>query len=558
MAKKSFAGLFQNRPFVLLLLAGTLAWSITMVKSGLLYSFGLGFWGPNGHDGVWHIALANSLARGTLEMPIFAGAQIQNYHIGYDLFLAILYRVTTIPISIWYFQVLPPVTAFLTGYLAYKFVYLWRGSRAEALWAVFFVYFSGSFGWIITLLRHGEIGGESLFWSQQSLSTLINPPFAASLVLLLFGLLLLIKLQKSREAKYILLASVVFGLLIQIKAHGGVLALGGLFVLATFQYLRTREATFVKIFFGALAISLIFFLPLNNSSGGLIVLRPLWFLETMMEFPDRLGWPRYASAMVNYVLAENWPRAITAYGGAFVIFIVGNVGLRTVAGYHAFGKIKTNKKIDTIDLFLGSVIAAGVVLPMLLLQKGTPWNTIQFFYYSLFFLSILAGISVAQLLKSSPKAGKLFAGLAVLFVIPVSHATLQHYVPSRPPARVPREELAALFYIKSLPEGVILTSPFNQGTAAPPRPLPVYESTAYVSAFSGKPVFLEDQVNLDILDYPWQERRREVEQFFEEPSREFLDNNDITYIYLVGRQIDISEAREIYGKNNVFIYEFNR
>jgi hypothetical protein len=72
----------------LLILLGSLSWSLTMVKSGLKYSYGMGFWGPNGHDGIWHIALSESLARGSWQMPMFAGETIKNYHIGFDLILA--------------------------------------------------------------------------------------------------------------------------------------------------------------------------------------------------------------------------------------------------------------------------------------------------------------------------------------------------------------------------------------------------------------------------------------------------------------------------------------
>ena len=57
----------------LLIIIGTISWSWTMVKSGWIYSYGMGFWGANGHDGIWHIALIESLARGSLQMPVFAG-----------------------------------------------------------------------------------------------------------------------------------------------------------------------------------------------------------------------------------------------------------------------------------------------------------------------------------------------------------------------------------------------------------------------------------------------------------------------------------------------------
>src|SRR3990172_29869 len=112
-----------------LIFIGTLTWSLTMVKSGIVYDFGMGFWGPNGHDGVWHIALAESIARGSLNMPVFAGSVLQNYHIGYDLLLALIHRITTIPIHNLYFQVFPPITAFLVGILTYKLICVCRKSN---------------------------------------------------------------------------------------------------------------------------------------------------------------------------------------------------------------------------------------------------------------------------------------------------------------------------------------------------------------------------------------------------------------------------------------------
>ena len=114
---------------VSLIIIGTITWSLTMVRSGLLYKFGYGFWGPNGHDGIWHIALSNSLSKGTLENPIFSGSLLQNYHLGFDLLLALLNKLTTIPISILYFQILPPIFALMIGLLVYLFVLNWRGSK---------------------------------------------------------------------------------------------------------------------------------------------------------------------------------------------------------------------------------------------------------------------------------------------------------------------------------------------------------------------------------------------------------------------------------------------
>jgi len=168
MLKKVFGHLSENKFLTAQLTLGTLAWSLVMLKSGHVYSFGMGFWGANGHDGIWHVALINSLSRATLQMPVFAGSYIKNYHIGFDLIVAAVHKITSIPVISLYFQIVPPIIAFLIGLLAYKFVYIWKKSKIQALVAVFFIYFSGSFGWVVTYLRTGSFDGESLFWSQQA------------------------------------------------------------------------------------------------------------------------------------------------------------------------------------------------------------------------------------------------------------------------------------------------------------------------------------------------------------------------------------------------------
>ena len=127
--------------------------------------------------------------------------------------------------------------------------------------------------------------------------------------------------------------------------------------------------------------------------------------------------------------------------------------------------------------------------------------------------------------------------IIVVLTLPGTYGTMKHYLPSRPPAKLSNEELEALAFLEGQPLGVVLTQPFNKDAAIaaisnPPRSLRLYESTAYVSAFSKKPVFLEDEVNLNITGYNWRERRRQVEAFFANPSGDFLSENNIKYVYI--------------------------
>lgn len=516
-----------------LILIGSILWSLTMVKSGWLYKYGIGFWGANGHDGIWHIALANSFSNLTYLNPVFSGLNTQNYHVGFDLLLSILNKITQIPVSYLYFQILPPIFAILIGALTYWFVKLLTKSKKSALLSTFFVYFGGSMGFMLK-------GGESAFWSQQAISTLINPPFALSLIFILLGLVSLLKNKK-------ILAILFFGLLIQIKVYAGILVLGALLVSGNFG-----------VFLGSLIISGVIFLPFNRNAASVVEWQPFWFLETMMSYADRLGWQRFYSAMTTYRMGHVWFKEFTAYSLAFLIFVFGNFWTRLFFLKDIF------KKFDNIKIFLLSIVAAGIIIPTFFVQNGTPWNTIQFMYYSLFFASILAGISVSSMRNY-------VIVVVVLITIPTTYLTLRDvYVPSRPPAKISVDEIDALNFLKSQTDGVVLTYPFDldkakEAISNPPRPLYLYDSTAYVSAYAEKQLFLEDEVNLNIMGYDWKSRRDNVLSWYKEPDKDramaFLTRNNIRYVYWIKPQRAIlGESQlglvKIFENNECIIYRY--
>jgi len=198
------------------------------------------------------------------------------------------------------------------------------------------------------------------------------------------------------------------------------------------------------------------------------------------------------------------------------------------------------KRLDEVKIFLLIVVLGGIIIPTFFVQSGTPWNTIQFMYYSLFFSGILAGISLTQYIKYY------IPYILVLLTVPTSYITLRDvYIPSRPPAKLSNYEFEGLSFLKSQSDGIVLTYPYDENKAKeainnPPRPLYLYESTAYVSAYSQKTVFLEDEVNLNITGYDWKNRREVVLAWLkekdEEKARYFLKDNNIKYIYWVKPQ----------------------
>lgn len=533
MLKEVLKRYSQNINAIFLIFLGSLTWCVTMVKSGWFYADlgakgpGLGFWGANGHDGIWHLALAEEISKGTFNNPVFARSTIKNYHLGFDIMLAAISKLTDIPIKNIYFQIIPVVFALGIGVLVFYFVYRYTKKYQSGIFALFFVYFGGSFGYLFSK-------GESAFWSQQAISTLINPPYAASLIIVLAGLILI------RSRKWIF-AAILFGLLIEIKIYAGILVLGALLLTSVYGVLIKKDYLFAKVFLVTLLISATLFISFKKGSQDLVEFVPFWYLETLMGLKDRFDWPRYYEAMLAYKSGRNYLKMIPAYLISFILFIVGNMGSRIIA-------FARKPRMDEFSIFMYSVIAGGIAIPMLFLQKGTPWNTIQFFYYSLFFSGILAGIGLSEFYTAknnliSKKFRLGFVVLIVLLTLPTTFITLKEvYIPARPPAFVGAEELEALGFLKSLPAGVVLTEPFDAAKAKaaetdPPRPLYRYISSAYVSAFSSKVTFLEDEVNLDITGYDWKQRRKITEEWYKESDfarkSDFLRENNISYIYWI-------------------------
>lgn len=521
MLKKVTNTFLTNSWPIVLILLGSLSWSLTMVKSGLKYPFGLGFWGANGYDGVWHIGLINNLAKFNFENPVLSGEIVKNYHIGFDLFLAIIHRITSIPVSVLYFQIFPPLAAILIGWLTYIFVNSWTKNKSAALLATFFTYFGGSVAWIIGM-------GESTFWSHQSMSTLINPPYTLSLIFILVGL---VSLQKGK----LVLSVLFFGLLIQIKAYAAILILGGLFVASVYEFYKSHTFKYAKVFIGSLIVNLILFSLVKNDSLSVFSWYPFWFLETLFAARDRLSWPKMAEAMMSYKTQSVVVKYLLAYGLAGLIFVVGNFWTRLIFLKDIF------KKIDAYKLMFLSMIAFGLFMPTFFVQIGTPWNTIQFLYYSLFFSGILAGIAVSNM-------NKFAVVVVVLLTIPTSVIGIKStFVTNTPPAIIPTEEIESLNFLRSQENGTVLSYPFDTASnfAVLPNKIPLYKysNTAYLPAYSEKSIYFE-RTNVEIMGYDWEDRRNNALDFFKTTdlakAKNFLNDNNIRYLYLVKEMSPIS------------------
>jgi hypothetical protein len=509
----------------LILIIGTLSQTISLIRSGLVYPFGLGFWGASSHDGLWHIALSTQVFKAfPIPHPTFSGYILQNYHPFFNYLLKLLSTLTFVPLKIFYFQFMPLILGLSIGFFSYRLALKWTKNQKTALLFTFLNYFASSFGWIVTLLRSGQIAGESLFWAMQSPSTLINPPYALSLLLILL-LLYLLPLDKDPDPKTTFFIVLLSALIPITKSYGGLFA----FLILGFWFLQKPSKSRFLTVFASFLLAFLFFLPFNQSSGGLFVFQPFWFVHSLVESLDKLYLPQLAALRLNLsqqAFSWKFPFLIILELFLAFLFLLGNFAFRLL-GLKIF--FKKTKNFFYLLLFPSLI---SILLPLLFIQKGTAWNSIQFMYYALFSFNLFLAAFLTKIKKNY-----LLATLLVLIFIG-NAGTYLDYLGWPPPVKITKEELEAIEFLKKQPDGVVLTPPFQKETfEKTPKPLYQTETTAYLTALSEKQSFLADQMNLSISDYPWSQRKTLLDQFFKKQldvyqSRGLLVNNDISYLYL--------------------------
>lgn len=537
---------------------------LPVIKSGLIYPYGMGFWGPNGHDAIWHLSVIESLSK---ELPpqnfAFSQMTLTNYHYFFDLFLSSLSKLPYLDKISLYFRLWPIFVSILIGGHLWILGNKLKLGSSSAAFLILLTFLAGSFGWIISFIRQGDFGGESMFWANQAISLHLNPPFALSVLILLCGVILLTFNEMNNKAW--IFSALLFGLLWGIKAYAGVLVLASLALLAFYYYFRYHKFNQLRLFGATVIFSAIVFLPLNAHSTNIFEFSPFWLINSMIDSPDRFGWTKLSNAIFVYSHQPNYLKLFLAEGLGLIIFLIGNLGLRSL-GFPLTVKYIFSKNYP---LAVISVIGILAIFPaVLFIQKGNPWNIVQFFYYTMLSSTILSALVFDRISKKfSPAKSKLFVILLIIFSAMTSYSTLKHYFPNNSHAFISFAELDALKFLKQQPVGIVLTQPYDEKIKdqySSPLPLFSYVPSSYVSAFAAKPIFISDEINLDIIGVDYHQRLIEEKEFFKNPnsnwSKKFLKDANISYIYSLKNQnfnSDNINIKKIFENSEVEIFKVN-
>ena len=542
------------------LIIGVIISVLPVFKSGLEYPYGIGFWGPNGHDAIWHLSLIESLKR---ELPpenyLFSTTSLTNYHYFFDLMLAQFSKIPILEELDLYFRLWPIFISVVLGSAVWLLCKKVNFKPITISFVILLTFTAGSFGWIVSFFRQGDFGGESMFWANQAISLHLNPPFALSLVILLGGLLFLLSNQKIWFA-----AALLFSLLWGVKAYGAVLILSSLGILGIFNLLFKKNIYLFKVFLLSGVLSLAILLPMQQlSSTNLFQFSPFWLVHSMTDSSDRLNFVKLSQARFVYNETHNFSKLFLAETLGLLIFLIGNLGLRTIGlPYLLKGLLSKNSALSLLAI---SAIL-GIFPTLLFIQKGNAWNIVQFFYYTMFALVFFSGFTI-NFLSKYVRGKSLYLILIIILGLSAmtTFSTLKHYFPNNAHSYISYEELEALDFLKSQPKGIVLSLPFdeeNKNFYQSPLPLFAYVPSGYIPAFSSKPAFIADEMNLEILGIDYKNRSLSAKEFFRSPNsffaKQLLKDSNIKYIYNLKSQnfkLETDNLKKIFENSKVEIFE---
>lgn len=571
----------RRKTLLLLIILGILVQGFINFPSGFHYPEGLLFWSSQGHDGLWHVSLMEEIRKNfPPQNPIFSGEKLLNYHFLVDVLMGDFYRIFPFfsPLDL-YFRFFPVVFSFLFGLGVFSFVKRWQNSQATGYLAVFFTYFTGSFGYFVTFFRNKNLfGGETVFWASQENTLLGNPPHAIAHIFLVAILLCLLLYFQKRRIFWLIITFILGGLLSGFKVSGGLIMLLGVGAAALVDLIFLRK-WHLMLLAVALGISnfITFKAMTSKEAASFLMFLPWWFVRTMVV--DKLGWIDLELRRQHYLSKGTWHanlRVVQLEATAFLIFLAGNLGMR-ILGFYALIKDGLRGKFikSPIDAMLFASLLTGILMVTIFVQKGLIYNNIQFIQYSLLIMGFYAASSTYQLLTLFNKKWKriMILLMIVLFSVPTVIGNLnEFYGPGRKPlAQVSNQQLEALNFLKaaSSEDDVILTVPFNKYLKdrfkSEPRPIQVWYSTPYVSAISARGTYFAAEEQALITGYPTEAKLEKVNKFFSQEdfdaNKRFLREEGIKYIYVTRIELDRlllaeeNNLKVIFENDEVIIYE---
>lgn len=374
---------FHRWPLIIVIALSSI-FSLSMLMAGL-YGNSISYRG----DDLWHLALINEMkVNFPPDNPGFAGVPLRGYHFFYDFLLAKIINIFPIsPLSL-HFHFFPLFMAILWGLGVYSLVYKWSKRISVGLWAVFLTMFGGSFAFVLRLRGHEGLSLDSAFGIQQPASSLINPPFSISILIVLATLFATHQYLALRKNSWLIPIALFVGLATMFKVYAGIILISGFIFLSFLEVIRRKNyLILISLFASGVLFSVTYGIFRDPSST--LIFAPLWAPHDVLN--SNMPWYGYAEKMYTYAKFSVIKGIIETELYSWYVFIFGNLGTRLIG--LLFLLLFLFKQYKKPSLFASTILimtAISILIPLFFIQSGKVFEIIQMAWYFLFFASLFA------------------------------------------------------------------------------------------------------------------------------------------------------------------------
>lgn len=376
-------------------------------------------------DAPWHFSLINELVVNfPPNHPNMSNVPITPYHFFSDYVIAKTIKLIPISINFAYFQLFPLIIAFLWSFGVFILMQRWMKNKFISICSVIMSMFAGSFSFIPFLLGHSELHLNSAFGMLQPDLSLINPPFAMSIVIIIFALFCCIYYLQEEDKKILLILPLFFGIAAMFKVYAGMLLLIALFIITIYRLFK-KDLLFVISAFASLVILYFTYWRFVGGSGFL-VLDILWAPHDV--FNSNFPFIGYMQRMQGYRIRGDFLKTILLESFVFISYLIGNIGTRLFGVILLLFAKEKQKFISVFGLVIISLACFSFFIPLFFIQSIKPIEITQMFNYFLFFLSIISAVGLYEIVRIAKNKKYLVLILILFFILTFVSAASDYYL----------------------------------------------------------------------------------------------------------------------------------
>ena len=186
-------------------------------------------------------------------------------------------------------------------------------------------------------------------------------------------------------------------------------------------------------------------MPINYHAPSLIRFLPGFNLATLIATPDHLQ--IMSSQGLKLLVAGKPVLAALLIGLMAPVFLIGNLGVRCLGLPRLWRAARYPGRADPMNLMAAVLVGAAWVCPILFVQQGEQWNTIQFFYYAILIAAVPAAEAFWDLTDALQPYWK-YAWLAIFLILGAPGVIQAMVVLSGWGAHLPAEDCRAYEWLK--------------------------------------------------------------------------------------------------------------